>query len=163
MSKLFRLDAATSSATAPFPKPNFFSANSPVSLVYPRLHVRASEQNRQTKMKISPLSGCDTFPSWVFDGSDIPDPLGHGERAVRALRALRHPLSTLPRQAFDLAPWQERVVRRIYGPRHPNGDRIVRKVVLLIPRGNRKTSFGAGLALLHTIGPERVVSSVRRE
>ena len=101
-----------------------------------------------------------TYPHWVFDGSDIPDPLGHGERAVRALRALRHPLSTLPRKTFDLAPWQERVVRRIYGPRHPNGDRIVRKVVLLIPRGNRKTSFGAGLALLHTIGPERVVGGL---
>lgn len=96
-----------------------------------------------------------TYPDWVYDGSDIPDPFGHGERAVRFLRALRHPKSTLPNRAFQLDPWQERVVRRIYGPRHDDGTRIVKTVVLLLPRGNRKTSLAAALSLLHTIGPER--------
>lgn len=96
-----------------------------------------------------------TYPEWVYDGSEIPDPLGHGERAVRFLRALRHPKSTLPNRAFQLDPWQERVVRRIYGPRHDDGTRIVKTVVLLLPRGNRKTSLAAALSLLHTIGPER--------
>ncbi|EFM62192.1 terminase large subunit / phage terminase [Brucella sp. NF 2653] len=43
-----------------------------------------------------------------------------------------------------------------YGPRHPDGSRIVKTVVLLLPRGNRKTSLAAALALLHTIGPERI-------
>ena len=33
---------------------------------------------------------------------------------------------------------------------------IVNTVVILVPRGNRKTSLSAALALLHTIGPERV-------
>lgn len=46
-------------------------------------------------------------------------------------------------------------MRRIYGPRHANGTRVVKTVVLLLPRGNRKTSFAAALELLHTIGPER--------
>lgn len=101
-----------------------------------------------------------TSPTWVYDDSPIEDPFGYGERAVRALRALKHPMSNLPRSAFYLAPFQERIVRKIYGPRHPDGSRIVRKVVLLIPRGNRKTAFGAGLALLHTIGPERVVGGL---
>ena len=32
-----------------------------------------------------------TFPEWIYDNSPILDPLGHGERAVRFLRALRHP------------------------------------------------------------------------
>lgn len=96
-----------------------------------------------------------TYPEWVYDGSDIPDPFGYGERAVRFLRALRHPKSTLPNRAFQLDPWQERVVRRIYGPRHDDGTRIVKTVVLLLPRGNRKTSLAAALSLLHTIGPER--------
>lgn len=97
-----------------------------------------------------------TFPTWVFDGSAIPDPLGHGERAVKFLRALKHPKSGLPGRAFQLDPWQERIVRRIYGPRHPDGTRIVKTVVLLLPRGNRKTSLAAALALMHTLGPERV-------
>lgn len=93
-----------------------------------------------------------TFPEWIYDGSEIPDPLGFGERAVRFLRALKHPKSGGP---FQLDPWQERIVRRIYGPRHADGRRIVKTVVLLLPRGNRKTSISAALALLHTIGPER--------
>lgn len=88
--------------------------------------------------------------------TEVSDPFGHGERAVRFLRALRHPKSALPKRAFQLDPWQEDIVRRIYGPRRPDGTRIVKTVVLLLPRGNRKTTLSAALALLHTFGPERV-------
>lgn len=106
-----------------------------------------------------------TYPEWIYDGSEIPDPplfrlksgemVGGGERAVRFLRSLRHPKSKSPGRRFELDPWQERIVRRIYGPRHEDGTRIVSTVVLLLPRGNRKTSLAAALSLLHTIGPER--------
>ncbi|MGW1423197.1 terminase large subunit [Bradyrhizobium manausense] len=98
----------------------------------------------------------DTYPHWIFDDSPIPDPFGHGERAVRFLRSLKHPKSTLPKKRFQLDSWQERIVRAIYGPRDDAGNRIVSYVVILVPRGNRKTSLSAALALLHTIGPERV-------
>ena len=97
-----------------------------------------------------------TYPEWLYDGSEIADPFGYGERAVQFLRLLRHPKSRAPGRAFQLDPWQERIVRRIYGPRNTNGERIVKTVVLLLPRGNRKTSLSAALALLHTIGPEHV-------
>jgi len=97
-----------------------------------------------------------TYPDWLFDGSPIADPLNHGQRAVDFLRLLKHPKSKLPKRAFQLDPWQERIVRRIYGPRHEDGRRIVSTVVILVPRGNRKTSLAAALALLHTLGPERV-------
>lgn len=97
-----------------------------------------------------------TYPHWIFDDSEIPDPFGYGERMVRFLRLLKHPKSRARGNAFELDPWQERIVRRIYGPCHDNGRRIARNVVLLLPRGNRKTSLAAGLALGHTIGPERV-------
>lgn len=97
-----------------------------------------------------------TYPAWIFDGSPIDDPFGYGERAVKFLRALKHPSSTAPKNALQLADWQERIVRRIYGPRHPDGSMIVKTVLLLLPRGNRKTSLAAALALLHTIGPEAV-------
>ncbi len=95
-------------------------------------------------------------PTWVCDQSLIPDPLGHGERAVRFLKALRHPRSRAPKQAFELDRWQERIVRAVYGPRDARGERIVRTVYLQVGRGNRKTSLGAALALLHTFGPERL-------
>jgi len=94
-------------------------------------------------------------PAWIDDGSEIPDPLGHGEAAVQWLRMLRHPKSRLPGRALCLDPWQERIIRRIYGPRHPDGSRIVRRVVLLLPRGNRKTALCALITLLHLMGPER--------
>jgi phage terminase large subunit-like protein len=97
-----------------------------------------------------------TYPAWIFDGSTIDDPFGYGERAVQFLRRLKHPKSTAPKSGFQLHDWQERIVRRIYGPRHPDGRRIVKKVFWMIPRGNRKTSLAAALALLHTIGPEKV-------
>jgi len=104
------------------------------------------------------VSAPSTYPAWIFDGSAIPDPLGHGERAVQFLRLLRHPNSDAKRRAFQLYDWQERIVRAIYGPRDEDGERIVREVFFMVPRGNRKTSLAAALALLHLIGPERVPS-----
>ena len=100
-----------------------------------------------------------TAPSivpWLYDGSDIPDPLAYGERAVKFLHLLKHSKNPARGHPFQLDPWQERIVRRIYGPRHDDGRRVVETVLLLLPRGNRKTSLAAALALLHTIGPERL-------
>src|SRR5690606_29844779 len=97
-----------------------------------------------------------TYPAWIFAGSPLDDPFGYGERAVEFLRRLKHPNSSASKQAFQLHDWQERIVRCIYGPRHPDGRRIVETVFWMIPRGNRKTSLAAALALLHTIGPEKV-------
>jgi Phage terminase-like protein, large subunit len=97
-----------------------------------------------------------TYPEWVMDSSPIDDPLGYGERAVQFLRRLRHPASSAPKRAFQLAPWQERIVRRIYGPRNADGSRVAKTVFLMIPRGNRKTSLAAALALLHLLGPEKL-------
>lgn len=96
-----------------------------------------------------------TYPSWIDDGSEIADPLGYGEKAVNFLRNLKHPKSRLPGHPFQLDPWMERIIRRIYGPRHPDGTRIIKTVFAMIPRGNRKTTLGAALTLLHSIGPER--------
>jgi phage terminase large subunit-like protein len=99
-------------------------------------------------------------PAWIEDGSEIPDPMGCGERAAAWLQKLRHPKNPAIGHPFQLDPWQERIVRRIYGPRHENGSRVVRRVVLLLPRGNRKTSLAAGLTLLHLVGPERTPGSL---
>lgn len=86
---------------------------------------------------------------------DIPDPMGCGQRAVDYIRSLKHPLSTLPGNAYPLDPWAERIIRQIYGPRHPDGTRIVKQVIILVPRGNRKTTLTGAITLLHAKGPER--------
>ena len=43
-----------------------------------------------------------TYPDWIFDGSKIEDPHGYGDRAVKFLRALKHPKNPLPGHAFQL-------------------------------------------------------------
>ena len=94
------------------------------------------------------------FPHWIVDGSTIADPFGYGQEAVDFIRALKHPASLAAKGRFQLYDFQERMTRRIYGPRNADGSRVVRTVFLMLPRGNRKTSIAAAWALLHTIGPE---------
>ena len=96
--------------------------------------------------------------AWLFDGSPIADPLGYGARAVKFLSSLKHPKSRRSGHALAWDSWQARIVSRIYGPCHADGRRLCRVVYLQVGRGNRKTSLGAALALLHTFGPERVPS-----
>ncbi|MBB3568734.1 terminase TerL endonuclease subunit [Rhizobium sp. BK491] len=96
------------------------------------------------------------FPHWIYDSSEIQDTNGDGELAVQFLRALRHPASTAPKRAFQLYTPFERMTKRIYGPRNPDGTRVVKKVFLMLGRGNRKTSHAAAWSLLHLLGPEAV-------
>lgn len=107
---------------------------------------------RQRPTTLQPVAKSACPPEFA----DIPDPLGYGQRAVDFLRSLKHPKSRLPDRRFQLDPWQEKIVRQIYGPCDEYGNRIVRNVVMLLPRGNRKTSLGAALSLLHTMGPEAI-------
>lgn len=98
-----------------------------------------------------------TRPHWVFDDSDIPDPFGYGQRAVEFFDHLKHPLSTEPDGSMRLPRFWARIVKRIYGPRHPDGRRVVQRVTIMMPRGSRKTTtVSAGLGLLHAVGHERV-------
>jgi len=94
-------------------------------------------------------------PSWISDGSPIDDPLGRGAAAVEWIERLRHPKNKLPGHAFQLDGWQKRLLLKAYGPRDADGSRIVRRIVLVLPRGNRKTSLCAAITLLHLMGPER--------
>lgn len=93
-----------------------------------------------------------TYPQWVLDDSPIDDPDGYGEHAVGFFRHLRHPKSDLPDQMFGLPRFWERIVRKIYGPRDDDGERLVRQVFIMIGRGARKTTVAGGLGLYHTIG-----------
>jgi phage terminase large subunit-like protein len=95
------------------------------------------------------------IPSWIDDASVILDPYGYAERNVQWLKRLKHPKNAARGHAFALDPWQERIIRKLYGPRNADGTRIVRRLVLMLPRGNRKTSLCAAINLLHLIGPER--------
>jgi phage terminase large subunit-like protein len=97
-------------------------------------------------------------PTWAFDESPIEDPFGFGDRAVNFIEHLRHPLSTEPGGYIRLPYFWRRIIKRIYGPCTEDGRRITKRVTMMAPRGSRKTTVVcAGLGLLHSIGPERVV------
>ncbi len=92
-------------------------------------------------------------PAWAFSDERLSDPHGKGEVAVRFLKALKLHEGKKAGQPFPLQPWQERIVRRIYGDTNSAGMRTIRTVFILLPRKNGKTTLGAGLALLHLFGP----------
>ena len=98
------------------------------------------------------------IPAWAFDASRIPDPTRRAARMLRFADILRHPRSTHPDKRLQLTSWQRRIVERIYGPSDEHGNRLARTVFILLPRGNRKTTLGAVIALGHTIGPEAVTA-----
>jgi phage terminase large subunit-like protein len=56
---------------------------------------------------------------------------------------------------FPLTDWQERLIRRIYGPVYELGRRQVRTAFIIVPRGSGKSSLAAALGLLHCFGPEK--------
>ena len=100
------------------------------------------------------MSALVVSPEWLFDGSWIEDTNGDGERAVQWLRRNKHPKNPAPGHPFQLAEWQERIIRAIFGPRNPDGTRIIKKVVIQLGRGSRKTALAAAIVLLCLFGPE---------
>jgi phage terminase large subunit-like protein len=85
----------------------------------------------------------------------IPDPLGHGARAVRFIENLRFTEGAFAGRPFILQGWQDRLVRKIFGDTAENGLRKVRTAFVMIPRGSGKTTFTSALGLLCLLGPER--------
>ncbi len=91
---------------------------------------------------------------WLQDSSALPDPHDKGERAVQFVKRLRLHEGAFAGRPFPLASWQERLIRRIYGDTKEDGTRRIRKVFILLPRANGKTTLCAALGLLHLLGPE---------
>lgn len=86
---------------------------------------------------------------------DNPDPLGYGDRAIRFIEKLRHTEGQFAGQRFELAEFQKRIIKAIYGNTNPDGTRKARTVFVMMPRGCGKTTLLSGLALLHLLGPEK--------
>jgi len=63
-------------------------------------------------------------------------------------RMLMHIEGPLAGKPFILEPWQRAIVRELFGRKRANGLRQYRKVLIELPRGNGKSTFAAGLALL---------------
>lgn len=96
-------------------------------------------------------------PEWLFDNSPIEDTNGDGEKVIQWLRRNRHPKNPAPGRPFQLAKWQERIIRAIFGPRNADGTRKIRKVVIQMGRGSRKTALAAAIVLICLFCPSEAM------
>ena len=82
------------------------------------------------------------------------DPTGRADRICRFVRNLTLWEGDFAGLPFHLHPFQEAMIRRIYGPSNPDGSRAVRMACIWIPRGNAKTTLASAISLAHFMGPE---------
>lgn len=94
------------------------------------------------------------IPIFSPDPARYPDPVGRADRMSRFVRRLRLWEGRFAGTPFHLHPFQEAIIRRIYGPSTADGRRLVRLACIWIPRGNAKTTLASALALAHFMGPE---------
>lgn len=92
-------------------------------------------------------------PNFSPDPSLYEDPAGRADRICRFVRRLRLWEGDFAGEPFTLHPFQEAIIRRIYGPSNDDGSRIVRIACIWIPRGAAKTTLASALGLAHFLGP----------
>ncbi len=93
-------------------------------------------------------------PNFIPDPTLYDDQSGRAERVCRFVRRLKLFEGKFSGQNFTLHPFQEAMLRRIYGPTAEDGSRQVKTAAIFIPRGNAKTTLSAALSLVHFMGPE---------
>lgn len=71
------------------------------------------------------------------------------ERAAKFFGMLRHTKGQFYGQPFELLPWQDRIVRDVYGTVNESGRRQIKYVYVEIPKKNGKSELAAAAALFH--------------
>lgn len=95
-------------------------------------------------------------PEAIFnpEPSLYPDPSGRALRVCKFISKLKLWESDWAGERFRVHPFQQAIIRRIYGPNRENGLRQTKIAALWLPRGNAKTTLAAAFGLAHFIGPE---------
>ena len=62
-------------------------------------------------------------------------------------RFLRHSKGEWAGQPINLVPWQERIIRDVFGWKRPDGTRRYRRVYIEVPRKNGKSTMLSGLGI----------------
>lgn len=74
------------------------------------------------------------------------------QRAVEFIRCLKHTKGRWRGQPFDLLPWQETIIRDVFGTVKEDGYRQYNTAYVEIPKKNGKSELAAGVALYMTCG-----------
>lgn len=84
---------------------------------------------------------------------DVDDTHGHGERmwqVMSRLKITQGPLAGKP-LGQCAPPWQEKLVRSLYGATDPDGRRLYDEAFLLVAKKNGKSTLTGMLAVAHTL------------
>lgn len=74
------------------------------------------------------------------------------ERAVKFINSLKHTKGVWHGVPFDLLPWQDKIIRDIFGTVKDNGYRQYNNAYIEIPKKNGKSEIAAAVALYLTCG-----------
>ena len=77
---------------------------------------------------------------------------GKAKRTVDFINCLKHTKGKWRGQPFDLLPWQEAIIRDVFGTVKENGYRQYNTAYVEIPKKNGKSELAAGVALYMTCG-----------
>ena len=72
--------------------------------------------------------------------------------AMNFIQCLSHTKGTWAGKAFELIPWQEQIIRDVFGILKPNGYRQFNTAYIEIPKKQGKSELAAAVALLLTCG-----------
>lgn len=73
-------------------------------------------------------------------------------RTVEFINCLKHTKGRWRGQPFELLPWQEKIIRDVFGTVKKNGYRQYNTAYVEIPKKNGKSELAAGVALYMTCG-----------
>lgn len=73
-------------------------------------------------------------------------------RTVEFINCLKHTKGRWRGQSFELLPWQEKIIRDVFGTVKENGYRQYNTAYVEIPKKNGKSELAAGVALYMTCG-----------
>jgi phage terminase large subunit-like protein len=82
------------------------------------------------------------------------------QRALRFFSILKHTKGQFSGQPFELLPWQERIVRDVYGTVDERGIRMINTVYLEVAKKNGKSELAAGAGLFHTFADGEINGEV---
>ncbi|MCD8207621.1 MAG: terminase large subunit [Bacteroidales bacterium] len=77
---------------------------------------------------------------------------GSAEYVISFIEQLSHTKGKWDDQKFELLPWQERIVRDIFGVLKPDGNRQFNTAYIEIPKKNGKSELAAAIALYLLFG-----------
>ena len=77
---------------------------------------------------------------------------GKAKRTVDFINCLKHTKGKWRGQPFELLPWQEAIIREVFGTVKENGYRQYNTAYVEIPKKNGKSELAAGVALYMTCG-----------